>query len=168
MTEEIKEQDEKAKWSETVQKCQGVLQKEYDVLISRWSKTGMLKLLDGAAKNVMAVLLENQRLINESMTDSGDLAQFKRISIPLVRRVFDPRSFVAWDMVNVQVLLGPAGIVVLNRPNEKYAEDICAYTKKLKLVFPTPIACSWRAMNASHWWTLGSRILWTKRPKLRW
>jgi hypothetical protein len=139
MTEEIKEQDEQAKWLETVQKAQERLQKECDTLATRWERTGMLKMLSGHAKNVMAVLLENQRLINESSTDSGDMAQFKRISIPLVRRVFDPRSFVAWDMVSVQVLLGPAGIVVLNRPHEKYAEDICAFTKKLKLVFPTPI-----------------------------
>jgi hypothetical protein len=33
-------------------------------------------------------MLENQRLMNEAMTDTGDIAQFKRISIPLVRRIY--------------------------------------------------------------------------------
>jgi hypothetical protein len=39
-------------------------------------------------RSVTAVLLENQRLMNEAMTDTGDIAQFKRISIPLVRRIY--------------------------------------------------------------------------------
>lgn len=56
-----------------------------------------------------AVLLENQRLVNETMTDTGDVAQFKRISIPLVRRIYP--QLIANKIVSVQPLLGPTGLV---------------------------------------------------------
>lgn len=39
-------------------------------------------------KEMIATLLENQRLMNEKPVNTDDLAQFKRISIPLVRRIF--------------------------------------------------------------------------------
>jgi hypothetical protein len=56
-----------------------------------------------------AVMLENQRLMNEAMTDTGDIAQFKRISIPLVRRIYP--QLIANKIVSVQPLLGPTGLV---------------------------------------------------------
>src|SRR5271154_2926581 len=56
-----------------------------------------------------AVLLDNQRLINEQSTDTGDIAQFKRISIPLVRRIYP--QLIANKIVSVQPLLGPTGLV---------------------------------------------------------
>jgi hypothetical protein len=125
---------------EKVKKAKEVLQKEFDVLQAKWDKTRLLvQIEDDYARGVMAVCLENQRLINESMVDSGDIAQFKRVSIPLVRRVYDPRSFVAWDLVGVQPLLGPRGYVFANRPTEEYSEEVGAFTKKLKVVFPTPL-----------------------------
>jgi len=79
-------------------------------LVSRWAET---KLLDGIEdryeRATTAVLLENQRLINEALTDSGDIAQFKRISIPLVRRIYP--QLIANKIVSVQPLLGPTGLV---------------------------------------------------------
>jgi hypothetical protein len=151
MSDELKEQckqscgdqllpDENTKWLETVEKAQKRLADEIKFLTERWEKTSLLKQIDNEyAKGIIALLLENQRLINEAMTDAGDIAQFKRVSIPLVRRVYDPKYFVAWDMVSIQALLGPAGIIVCSRPDKFYAEEICAFTKKLKVVFPTPI-----------------------------
>lgn len=56
-----------------------------------------------------AVLLENQFLFNEESTDSGDIAQFKRVSIPLVRRIYP--QLIANKIVSVQPLLGPTGLV---------------------------------------------------------
>src|ERR1039458_9840877 len=89
---------------------------------SRWSKTGLLKSVGGnAAKGIAgdldndyvrkctAVMLENQRLYNEVSTDTGDIAQFKRISIPLVRRIYP--QLIANKIVSVQPLLGPTGLV---------------------------------------------------------
>lgn len=50
-------------------------------------------------KEMIATLLENQRLINQKPIAS-DIAQFKRISIPLVRRIFP--TLIANNLVNVQ------------------------------------------------------------------
>ena len=79
-------------------------------LESRWGKTGLLEgLEDRYVRSATAVLLENQRLMNEVSTDTGDIAQFKRISIPLVRRIYP--QLIANKIVSVQPLLGPTGLV---------------------------------------------------------
>lgn len=79
-------------------------------LETRWNKTGLLEgIEDRYVRSATAVLLENQRLINEVSTDTGDIAQFKRISIPLVRRIYP--QLVANKIVSVQPLLGPTGLV---------------------------------------------------------
>ena len=58
-------------------------------LEGRWNQTGLLDgIEDKSIRQTTAVLLENQRLVNEVSTDTGDVAQFKRISIPLVRRIY--------------------------------------------------------------------------------
>lgn len=76
----------------------------------RWSQTGLLNgIEDRSTRSVTSVLLENQRLINEMSTDSSDIAQFKRISIPLVRRIYP--QLIANKIVSVQPLLGPTGLV---------------------------------------------------------
>lgn len=64
---------------------------------------------DRYARATTAVMLENQRLMNEAMTDTGDISQFKRISIPLVRRIYP--QLIANKIVSVQPLLGPTGLV---------------------------------------------------------
>ena len=77
---------------------------------AKWAKTRMLEGIENRfERSTAAVLLENQRLINEAMTDSGDIAQFKRISIPLVRRIYP--QLIANKIVSVQPLLGPTGLV---------------------------------------------------------
>ena len=79
-------------------------------LESRWGRTGLLEgIEDKYASSATAVLLENQRLMNEVSTDTGDIAQFKRISIPLVRRIYP--QLIANKIVSVQPLLGPTGLV---------------------------------------------------------
>jgi len=76
----------------------------------KWGKTGLLEGIDDRyIRSTTAVLLENQRLINEVSTDTGDIAQFKRISIPLVRRIYP--QLIANKIVSVQPLLGPTGLV---------------------------------------------------------
>lgn len=75
-----------------------------------WAKTGVLNgLNDRFTRSATAVLLENQRLMNEAMTGTDDIANFKRISIPLVRRIYP--QLIANKIVSVQPLLGPTGLV---------------------------------------------------------
>jgi hypothetical protein len=79
-------------------------------LEQKWGDIGVLKgIEDRYIRSATAVLLENQRLINEASTDTGDVAQFKRISIPLVRRIYP--QLIANKIVSVQPLLGPTGLV---------------------------------------------------------
>lgn len=79
-------------------------------LEGRWGKTGLLEgITDRHARSCTAVLLENQKLMNEVSTGTDDIAQFKRISIPLVRRIYP--QLIANKIVSVQPLLGPTGLV---------------------------------------------------------
>ncbi len=78
--------------------------------VSKWNKFGRLdKIKNSRAKGMTAVLMENQALLNEMSTDTGDVANFKRISIPLVRRIYP--QLIANKIVSVQPLLGPTGLV---------------------------------------------------------
>ena len=87
---------------------------EAKVLENRWSRTELLDGIDNPyVRSCTAVMLENQRLINETMTDTSDIAQFKRISIPLVRRIYP--QLIANKVVSVQPLLGPTGLVYYMR-----------------------------------------------------
>lgn len=102
-------------------------------LESRWKKTGLLEGIDDRyVRSNTAVLLENQRLINESNTDTGDVAQFKRISIPLVRRIYP--QLIANKIVSVQPLLGPTGLVYYLR--FRYGSNKGAVRGADKLGFP--------------------------------
>jgi hypothetical protein len=88
----------------------GRLLNEAKELEGRWGQTGLLDgIEDKSIRQTTAVLLENQRLVNEISTDTGDVAQFKRISIPLVRRIYP--QLIANKIVSVQPLLGPTGLV---------------------------------------------------------
>ncbi len=84
----------------------------------KWSSSGLLEgIEDQSTRRNTALLLENQKLANSSPmtealtggTDTSDVAQFRRISIPLVRRIYP--QLVANKIVSVQPLLGPTGLV---------------------------------------------------------
>lgn len=76
----------------------------------KWEKIGLLEgIEDAGTRRTTALLLENQELLNESSTLTSDVAQFKRISIPLVRRIYP--QLIANKIVSVQPLLGPTGLV---------------------------------------------------------
>jgi hypothetical protein len=108
-------------------------------LESRWAQTGLLENInDKYTRSCTAVLLENQRLINESSTDSGDVAQFKRISIPLVRRIYP--QLIANKVVSVQPLLGPTGLVYYLR--FRYGSNKGSVRGATKNGFPTDDANS--------------------------
>lgn len=62
--------------------CDETLEQE---IIERWSATYLLQGLRD--KKASALVLEVQRLYNETTPDSDKIAQFKRVSIPIMRRV---------------------------------------------------------------------------------
>lgn len=108
-------------------------------LESRWAQTGLLENInDKYTRSCTAVLLENQRLINEASTDTGDVAQFKRISIPLVRRIYP--QLIANKVVSVQPLLGPTGLVYYLR--FRYGSNKGAIRGATKSGFPADDANS--------------------------
>lgn len=145
MTEEIvKEYDsvklKQEKLAKEIAKYRESVSTEAKEQVRRWSKTGMLEGIEGDyEKEQMALLLENQRLMNEISTDSGDMAQFKRISIPLVRRIFDPKACLVWDLASLQVMTGPTGFAFFNKPEGEVFEELAAKTKRIKSLWEVPV-----------------------------
>ncbi len=100
---------------------------DIDAVVSRWRKT---KMLDSFAKskNVsqkdVAILLENQRLYNETVTEADSdvsyhqlLAQFKRMSIPIVMRVMN--SLAAPHLVRMKPIYG------INKSADRFVLKAC-------------------------------------------
>ena len=89
-------------------------------LVEKWSRTGLLRGLDGQHRENMAGLLENQaaQLLREANsigtgagggTASGDLNGFTNIAFPIVRRVFG--GLVANELVSIQPMSLPSGLL---------------------------------------------------------
>ena len=86
--------------------------KEGQALRNKWDKTGLLEGLREAAKDGMAVLLENQakQLLKEaSAMSQGDVEGFAAVAFPIVRRVFG--GLVANQLVSVQPMSLPSGLI---------------------------------------------------------
>ena len=89
-------------------------------LIEKWSRTGLLRGLDGVSRENMSRLLENQasQVLKESssvstgggaLTNSNDLQGFTNIAFPIVRRVFG--GLIANDLVSIQPMSLPSGLL---------------------------------------------------------
>ena len=91
-------------------------------LASKWEKTGLLEGLQGAQKNNMGIILENQakQLVVESSQTGGGTAsagtftagvgeQWAGVALPLVRKVFG--QIAAQEFVSVQPMNLPSGLV---------------------------------------------------------
>jgi len=89
-------------------------------LIEKWSRTGLLRGLDGVKRETMAQLLENQaaEVLKESnglstgggsVSTSGQLQGFTNIAFPIVRRVFG--GLVANELVSIQPMSLPSGLI---------------------------------------------------------
>lgn len=89
-------------------------------LTEKWSKTGLLRGLDGNRREVMSRLLENQaaQVLKETnalstgganLTSSGQIAGFSNIAFPIVRRVFG--GLVANELVSIQPMNLPSGLI---------------------------------------------------------
>ena len=89
-------------------------------LVEKWSRTGLLRGLDGYRRETMAQLLENQaaQVLKESNslstgggsgTSSGQIQGFSNIAFPIVRRVFG--GLVANELVSIQPMSLPSGLI---------------------------------------------------------
>ena len=89
-------------------------------LAEKWTKTGLLRGLEGHKREDMAQLLENQaaQVLRESnalstggggLTSSGHVQGFATIAFPIVRRVFG--GLVSNELVSVQPMSLPAGLI---------------------------------------------------------
>ncbi len=89
-------------------------------LVEKWSRTGLLRNLQGYDKENMARLLENQaaEVLRESsslstgggaLTSSGQVRGFSNVAFPIVRRVFG--GLVANELVSLQPMSLPAGLL---------------------------------------------------------
>jgi len=89
-------------------------------LVSKWSRTGLLRGLSGQHRENMATMLENQaaQVLREqsslgtgagSTVTSGDLRGFQNVAFPIVRRVFG--GLVANELVSVQPMSLPSGLL---------------------------------------------------------
>ena len=89
-------------------------------LVEKWSRTGLLRGLDGYKRETMAQLLENQaaQVLKESnslstggagVQSSGQIQGFSNIAFPIVRRVFG--GLVANELVSIQPMSLPSGLI---------------------------------------------------------
>lgn len=89
-------------------------------LIEKWSRTGLLRGLDGYRREVMAALLENQaaQVLKEAngisaggggLASSNHIQGFSNIAFPIVRRVFG--GLVANELVSIQPMSLPSGLI---------------------------------------------------------
>jgi len=102
------------------------LQSDAARLASKWEKTGLLEGMEGAHKNNMGLILENQakQLVVESSQTSGGVGnggsftsqtgvnvggQWAGVALPLVRKVFG--QIAAQEFVSVQPMNLPSGLV---------------------------------------------------------
>ena len=106
------------------QLAQGIREKHVGAerarLTEKWSRTGLLRGLDGQRREMMAQLLENQaaQVLKESsslstgggnVATSGQIQGFSNIAFPIVRRVFG--GLVANELVSIQPMSLPSGLI---------------------------------------------------------
>jgi hypothetical protein len=90
-------------------------------LVEKWSRTGLLRGLDGHKRETMSQLLENQaaQVLKEvgnslstggaNLASSGQIQGFTNIAFPIVRRVFG--GLVANELVSIQPMSLPSGLI---------------------------------------------------------
>jgi len=110
-----------------------------DNMIDTWEQVGLLKNLDDKYhRQIVAVMLENQRLLNtlelDKYAESDHVKQYRRLSIPIVRRLFGKAPFMKW--VGIQPALGPNNLLWMKRGENLLTKDILCKTRKLKTQWP--------------------------------
>ena len=85
-------------------------------LVSKWTRTGLLRGLNENKRETMSRMLENQasQLLREANTlgsggSAGNIDGFSNIAFPIVRRVFG--GLVANELVSIQPMSLPSGLL---------------------------------------------------------
>jgi hypothetical protein len=89
-------------------------------LIEKWTKSGLLRGLEGHKRETMAQLLENQavQVIKESaalstgagaLASSGQITGLSSVAFPIVRRIFG--GLIANEIVSIQAMNMPSGLI---------------------------------------------------------
>ena len=86
-------------------------------LIEKWTRTGLLRGMEGTKRENMARMLENQasQLLKEvsnlgaGVSGNSDIRGFSNIAFPIVRRVFG--NLIANDLVSIQPMSLPSGLL---------------------------------------------------------
>ena len=99
-----------------------------EAVLRKWSREGFLDdIKSDTVKMNTAIILENQyQYLNETGgTATNDIAKFKKIVIPMVRRIFP--HLITNDVVGVQPMLAPVGLAYALRRN--YEDGSCVRTE---------------------------------------
>ena len=118
-------------------------------IIRNWKMTGLLGGITAEfEQEQMAVILENQRLDNEMNVEERDnpkdpnlgggyYGHFRRISIPLVRRMYNPNAFLGFKIVSVQSMMAPEhSFFYRDRYGNLKAVAVRAKVRKTKVPIP--------------------------------
>lgn len=91
------------------------LREQREMITSKWEQFGLLEGLEGAVKENMATLYENQanHMLNES-TVSDSSGAFETVAFPVIRRVYS--KLLANEIVSVQALNLPVGRIYFYNP----------------------------------------------------
>jgi hypothetical protein len=80
-------------------------------------KEALLNGLTGSKREIVSTLMENQHALMETAGGTnamaGDIGNFQKIAIPMIRRIIP--GTIATDLVGVQPLSGPVGLVFSTR-----------------------------------------------------
>jgi hypothetical protein len=112
-------------------------------LFENWSetKTALLEGLNADKQSVVAPLLENQKnyLLQEAAaagaTQAHDIAGFRKILIPMIRRIIP--GTIATELVGVQPMTGPVGLVYTLR--YRYNDAVNQGSARNPFGLPDPI-----------------------------
>jgi hypothetical protein len=104
-------------------------------IMENWEHTNLLEGVSKKNKQNLAVILSNQNLFNKNFSRDGD-DNFKRISIPLVRKVFG--GIVEKNIIGFQAMIAPTSFLFYEEVKEKKSnyDEVLAKTKRLKTFFP--------------------------------
>jgi hypothetical protein len=86
-------------------------------LVSKWTRTGLLRGLNEHKREIMSRMLENQaaqvlreaNVLGTSASSPGNINGFSNIAFPIVRRVFG--GLVANELVSIQPMSLPSGLL---------------------------------------------------------
>lgn len=114
-----------------------------DEIFENWSETkaALLEGLPANKQGIVSTLLDNQKnaILQETAaagsTQAHDIAGFRKIMIPMIRRIIP--GTIATELVGVQPMTGPVGLVYTLR--YRYAEAAAAGTSPNPFGLPTPI-----------------------------